>query len=594
MESYDLSLKDLLENRGFLFQIPNYQRSYVWENEEISQYLKDITYCYEQRIQGEKYDHFFGQMIFRKMEVDKSAREILEVVDGQQRLTTITLTIAAIYRLILQNEAVIDESFKSSLKNLKKCYLISIPSRGLSRRKLTLSERDNGTLMEIVTVEEKKIMHDLVIECKYESQSRIFKSYLQIFKYLEEYFKVNGISADGKTLTNFVDIILDSISVVMIKPKTIGYSYALYQIVNDRGILLTSAELLKARTMELLHCNQPLFDECENIWNDILNDPGKETTKYLLWHYTAMLHSSPSKKKLHELYEKNLFHCYGIHKISVDEQEKLAKQIRLLYQSVIWCRDLSMGKLPLDDVHPQIYDMYKALIIGLKNEIAIPLYINMLRIVHNDTKIKVISFITVLISRFFFSARTIANTHNGSIAKVYNALSAHICSSTIDYDAMIKICRDKQVEKSVVRSFASKMDDSVYSKSSTAISKYLLYMIELFAECNDITYKHILNRDESVLVIFENLSTEHIAARSGADGNKFTQNERDCLGNLTLLGENKNNNLDDKPFDYKKTFYAKSPFLITRKIAECDTWESEEFNERQNQLKKKAVEIFTL
>lgn len=304
MESYDLSLRGLFNEKNYLFEIPNYQRSYVWEKDEISEYLKDITYCYEDNSQGGKYEHFFGQMIFRTIKEDRAARNILEVVDGQQRLTTTTLMIAAIYRLILKYDDVTDQNVLNVLRNLKKEYIISEPDRGTSCRKLKLSLRDNTILTEIATVQEKKITDEFEFQCTYESEKRILNAYEQIFEYLEGYFKRLKVSSWAKSLYNFVDVILRNISVVMIKPKSIGYSYALYQIVNDRGVLLTPAELLKARTMELLHNNPVLFNKCEEAWNDILNDPGNETTKYLTWHYAAMVEQSVAKSKLHEMYEK--------------------------------------------------------------------------------------------------------------------------------------------------------------------------------------------------------------------------------------------------------------------------------------------------
>ena len=185
MESYDLSLCELLKKRPYLFEIPNYQRNYVWTAAQIEEYLKDITYCYESNSIGEKYDHFFGQMIFRKSRQDKSLRQVFEVVDGQQRLTTMTLTVAALYRLILLNAEAIDDSVKSVLKELKEIF-ISNPDCGSTHRKLTLSQKDNGILVEIATVKEERIDRDFTYEFNYESEERILKAYLKIFDYLEK------------------------------------------------------------------------------------------------------------------------------------------------------------------------------------------------------------------------------------------------------------------------------------------------------------------------------------------------------------------------------------------------------------------------
>ena len=594
MESFDSSMHDLLYMKGYLFEIPNYQRSYVWEKDEITAFLKDITYCYEQNSAGQSYDHFFGQMVFREVMKDRADRTVLEVVDGQQRLTTITLIVAAIYRLILTKEPVINSCVLEQLRKIKRQYLISMPDMGSSRRVLTLSQRDNPILIAIATVTEEKVDNEFGFDCLYESHTRILKAYTQIFNYLEEYFSEIDEYCFSQTLSDFIEIILRNFSVVLIKPKSIGYSYALYQVVNDRGVLLTSAELLKARTMELLSNNEGLFLECETIWNEILNDPGKETTKYLLWHYSSKMHQSASKNKLHEAYEKNIFDCYGKHSLNESGQEKLALEIRSLYQSIKWCRQLSVGQLPVDSIHPQILDMYNALVCGLNNEIAIPIYINMLRLNDERLKSKIVPFVTVLLSRFFFASRTIANIHNGSISKAYNAISASICDNAKDFDRLVDCCKEIQISKGVDNTFSAKMDDSIYSRSSTTVSKYLLYMLELFEGSTTISEKAILSRDDSMVVCFEKITTEHIAARSGADGNTFSENERDSLGNLTLLGDNKNNELDDKPFERKREVYLRSPFSLTRTVGANLKWEREEYITWQERQKENAVKIFVI
>jgi len=594
MESFDSSMHDLLYMKGYLFEIPNYQRSYVWEKDEITAFLKDITYCYEQNIAGQAYDHFFGQMVFREVTKDRADRTILEVVDGQQRLTTITLIVAAIYRLILIKEPIINDKVLEQLRILKKQYLISMPDRGSPHRVLTLSPRDNPILIAIATVKEEKIDKEFCFDCLYESHARIFNAYTQIFKYLEKYFAETDESSFSQTLSAFIETILRNFSVVLIKPKSVGYSYALYQVVNDRGVLLTSAELLKARTMELLSNNEGLFIECEAVWNDILNDPGKETTKYLLWHYSSKMHQSATKSKLHEAYEKKIFNCYGKHSLNDADQAKLADEIRSLHQSVKLCRKLSIGELPMEKLHPQIQDMYKALVCGLNNEIAIPVYINMLNLTDEKLKLRIVPFVTVLLSRFFFASRTIANIHNNSISKAYNAISESICTNAKDFDKLVDCCKDIQSSKRVDNTFSAKMDDSIYSRTSTAVSKYLLYMLELFEGSTAISEKAILSRDASMVVCFEKITTEHIASRSGADGNTFTENERDCLGNLTLLGDNKNNELDDKPFSEKREIYVKSPYALTRVVGANLKWDRDEYDSWQSRQKSNALKIFII
>lgn len=142
MKSQDCTINEIFKELGYIFKTPNYQRYYVWESEEIGAYLKDIDYCYEinNNDPAQKYDHFFGQIILRLCEEDRSARQHFEIVDGQQRLTTFTLTVAACYRLIMKKIEQIPENEKlqalNCLKEIKKDFLLSEPSSGSVYRRL--------------------------------------------------------------------------------------------------------------------------------------------------------------------------------------------------------------------------------------------------------------------------------------------------------------------------------------------------------------------------------------------------------------------------------------------------------------------------
>lgn len=320
MKSSDCTIKEMFTQLGYIFAVPNYQRCYVWEEQEVEAYLKDIDYCYERNQDAHQYDHFFGQMILRLTEEDRSSRLHFEIVDGQQRLTTFTLTVAACYRLILKKMITMDEQTKEKasqvLEDIGRNYLISNPRSGSVCRRLKLSIHDNPSLFAIanlITVYDPEETFPLAT---YESQKRIYDAYSRIYSHLEKKFEFFGITDYADKVNKFIDVSADSLSVVIIKSTTLGYSYALYQIVNDRGVLLTPAELLKARTLELLSTNNALLSECENIWNDILIDSGSATKNYLIWHYMSLLYKYPSRGKLHELYEKDILNCYGKREIS--------------------------------------------------------------------------------------------------------------------------------------------------------------------------------------------------------------------------------------------------------------------------------------
>lgn len=600
MESRDCTIKEMFSRLGYIFALPNYQRCYVWEEQEVEAYLKDIDYCYELNFSGQVYDHFFGQMILRLTEEDRASRQHFEIVDGQQRLTTFTLTVAACYRLILKKTAEMEGEAKakalSALKDISEDYVISNPHSGSIYRRLTLSIHDNTLLFAIVNPIDKYDPEETFPEATLESQKRIYDAYFQIYRHLEQKFEGFELTEYAEKVKDFIDISASSLSVVVIKSTTLGYSYALYQIVNDRGVLLTPAELLKARTLELLSTNHTLFAECEKIWNDILIDLGNTTKNYLLWHYMSLLHKTPSKGKLHEVYEKDILKCYGKRTISQQEQEDLTNSIRLLHQSVIMCRKLSVGNIPIEGVHSQIQDMYYSLAVGLKNEYVVPVFLNILRVTKNDLRSKIINYMTVLLGKFFFVAKTMGGMHPTSIASLYFEMSKLISVKPEDYTLCAEKCRAKIVQKGSFDVFKSKIEHEIYSRQATTSSKYLLYFLELFYVSESYTESEILSRDNSMPVKFSEVSTEHIATRKlyGKDDIMLDQNERNCLGNLTLIGKELNNILDDKKYEKKQPIYAVSPFIMTRSISSVAKWQKSDFEVRQTALVKKTVEVFRI
>lgn len=63
MNSSDCTIEEMLSQLGYIFEVPNYQRCYVWEAQEVEAYLKDIDYCYEQTQYTHLYDHFLADDI---------------------------------------------------------------------------------------------------------------------------------------------------------------------------------------------------------------------------------------------------------------------------------------------------------------------------------------------------------------------------------------------------------------------------------------------------------------------------------------------------------------------------------------------------
>ena len=126
------------------FAIPIYQRTYSWTEKECEQLWDDIVRTGEDdRIKV----HFIGSVVYiDKADATLSMWEPLLVIDGQQRLTTVTLLIAALANALGSGEPV--DGFSADL--LRGHYLLNPLQKGERKYKLILSQTDKGSLVAIV------------------------------------------------------------------------------------------------------------------------------------------------------------------------------------------------------------------------------------------------------------------------------------------------------------------------------------------------------------------------------------------------------------------------------------------------------------
>jgi len=118
------------------FKVPDYQRSYAWEKENVEALLSDI----QEAIKNKEKEYFLGSIV-----VTGPINQRFQVVDGQQRLATISLLISSIKdKFIEQNET-------ESATALRTDYLVSMDRRTKEKEpKLTLNEVDNDLFQELI------------------------------------------------------------------------------------------------------------------------------------------------------------------------------------------------------------------------------------------------------------------------------------------------------------------------------------------------------------------------------------------------------------------------------------------------------------
>lgn len=590
INTYDYTLKKLIVDKDFLFEVPNYQRSYVWTEKEIYQFLKDGFFCLNKFVNTEeKFEHYAGQMIFRKINNNDDGKKRLEIIDGQQRLTTFMILVTASIDLIKSK----DNGFIIA-DMIKQQFLLSSSDTQHEDygKRLRLSKRD---LIFWDKLTDGCFAHKGEMKLELESQKRIWSAYQLVKEYLETITDgMSGVDSIDR-IVSYIKALVESFRVVVLMTDNPGHEFALFQIVNDRGLPLTPGEMLKARTIELFS-NQKMEDRkarfvnaAEEIWEDILSDSGETTVEYLKWSYTAILGKKPEPFKvltLNEQYERDIFKCLNQREISMDLQDEILEILEQIQNHIHVCRFLQMGEFPIKDASSNLNLLLSILIRNMKNTFCIPLFLKILY-THKEKKALIISErLTPMLIKSYFIAKIMGTLNDESIMNCYMKIWKKLDEPDFHIDE-IKSYLEELLHKDKCRSeFNAKISQVIYARGAGNIrAKFLLLMIELqYLKENEIDSAEY--GDDSVNIIFDQISVEHIL-HEGVNEDSVSRNFYESMhkiGNLTLLGKKINNRVRNKSFVDKRELYCMSPYHITREVGKLKNWNYKDFNKRQEEM----------
>ena len=139
VSAHSSTLSTLLDG-AHRFEVPDYQRQYSWEEEQLEKLWNDI-----QNIDMQNDTHFLGSILLVNRDTNINERDVNEVVDGQQRLATISILFATIREQLRDKDDVPDSTVQAINE-----YLIDKDSRGNEKPNLKLNELDNDTFQKIL------------------------------------------------------------------------------------------------------------------------------------------------------------------------------------------------------------------------------------------------------------------------------------------------------------------------------------------------------------------------------------------------------------------------------------------------------------
>lgn len=268
MGSLDIDYKKLSIGESFKshYTVPDYQREYVWEDENLEQLFDDIVSSYEENS---------GKSYFTGMTVVYENESKYELIDGQQRMTTFFILLCVIIDFYKQHGE--DASvYKTAI------YSPALKQDGTSEDsyRLELQYTDSKDCLD--NIFNGKIPSEAEREALSDSDKRLYNAYFTIRRLLLKEFP------DFSDLKRFSVFVFNEIKFVQIETKDISDALKIFETINQRGVSLNSMDLLK--NMIFMQVDRSEFAGLNKKWKDIITkieDNDEKPLRFLRYYLSA-------------------------------------------------------------------------------------------------------------------------------------------------------------------------------------------------------------------------------------------------------------------------------------------------------------------
>lgn len=286
IKSEKIKVKEVFEK---WYTVPSYQRHYVWEEDNINSLLDDIKDNYTTKDDEE---YFLGSYIIQ------SKNDNNDLLDGQQRITTLFLLFA-----YLRDFGTADNNLRQRFQSY--IYQEEDPMSGIkARTRLTYEIRGNVQRFinnVIIPVNGIKTHWQEIEERSLDSKENITIQHMcKALLCFKSFFNNNDIK-----IVNFVRFINTNMVMIYISADTLEDAFRMFSIMNDRGLKLSNADILKSSNLEVIQ-NKTEIDYYARQWEDLQSNLGNDFDRFLS-HVRTLYVKTKAKSGLLEEFNKNIF-----------------------------------------------------------------------------------------------------------------------------------------------------------------------------------------------------------------------------------------------------------------------------------------------
>lgn len=587
---------------NFYYTIPKYQREYTWSCREWEALYDDISENND--------EYFIGSIIC--IPLGDTINPYLEVIDGQQRLTTISLFLTAIYTRLKDHVKYLSEDDGDVLPSLRK----SLKSKNSPNEMKLVPQVQNFNKDDYdYLLNEVGLRKATAPKHAYYSMRKIARCYTYYLKRLNK--EMEGM--DGDSAVNFLLGKYNKVKqamLVKIEVSTHSDAYVLFESLNNRGAPLTAIDLMKNLIMARAESNNLTIDDCFNRWQMLLGNLSDDygiQERFFRHYYNAFKHrlnepfQSDNDRKKDPLgvvaTRSNLLNIF---------ENLINKDLPSFLDDILHCGQIYSWLILQDSTETT----YRKALEDLDHIQGAPSYLLLMYLMRNKKELAItenhINQLIRLLAKYFVRRNITDYPNTRDLTRIFMDIISKIEElDSVGNDVMTLIVDMLSTPSNCAsdEQFRRSLEGDVY-KDNVGATRYILCKLAESAMTQE-TWTDLWKRTDKKVFVW---TIEHIFPEGEnipqcwvdmiANGNKslaqkYLEEYTHKIGNLTITGYNSTlgnksfeEKRDRKSKDGKRFIGYKNGLEINHEIATKEMWTIEDIKTRTTDLVNKLIEIY--
>nr|WP_233424289.1 DUF262 domain-containing protein [Pseudanabaena biceps] len=553
------TFRQLLGN-GLLYRVPPFQRDYSWTEEEWDDLWQDILGLFAE--DGEQ-AHYMGYLVLQS-----SNNKQFDIIDGQQRLTTISILILAALAHLqnLVNKAIDPDKNQRRKDNLQNSYIGYVdPVSLIPRSKLELNRHNNRFYQTYLVP-----LEPIPVRGLNASEHQLRKA----FNWFRDKIAARS-QQSGEAVAIFVDTIVDKLFFTAISVTDELNAFKVFETLNSRGVRLSATDLLKNYLFSVIasgNTHETELKALEEKWERIVDELGSESFPDFLRVYWNSSHKLVRKADLFKTIRRHV----------TTKEQSFALMRELDRSASIYAA--------LRNPHESIWKPEERRLLEQLLMFNVRQPMPMLMSAHRqfaETQRQIFTQLLQAIAVISFRYNVICNLQTQDQEQVYNNVAYKIDSGALTnlrsiLDELQSVYPDDAVFKAA---FTDKELKTTNSRNKKVV-RYILFQLEKQVSGQEFDFESAAYNLEHILPENPAEAWSHIDEQNQ---DKFVYR----LGNMTPLEKKPNRAIGNQGYAEKIAIFQESCFKITSDIPKnSESWTEKAITTRQAQLAKIATAIW--